>query len=122
MRSAVPQYGQDTLAWEGAQTGKLPEWAGRPSAALYQLPQHGIADRRGAVAPAEFTGPYARGEHAIDCGLDRTGGLTGAVMAVPVGEPVEHHGGGEDHGGGIGQPLAHDIGGGAVAGLEHRVG
>ena len=42
-------------------------------------------------------------------------------MVVSVGQPVEHHRGGQDHRGRIGLALPHDVGRGAVAGLEHRV-
>src|SRR5499427_5099102 len=76
--------------------------------------QHGARDRGGAVAAAEFARLEARGKGAVDGALDRARGLRGPGMAMTVGEPVKHQRGGENHGGGIGETLAHDVGGGAV--------
>src|SRR5262249_12428015 len=64
--------------------------------------QHGAGDRGGAVAAAEFARLEARGKGAVDGGLDGAGGVCGPVMAMTVGEPVEHERGGENHGGRIG--------------------
>src|SRR5262245_41056310 len=79
--------------------------------------QHGAGDRGGAVAAAEFARLEPRGKGAVDGGLDGAGGVRGPVMAMTVGEPVEHERSGENHGGRIGEPLAHDVRRGAVAGL-----
>src|SRR5262249_40572801 len=78
--------------------------------------QHGGGDRGGAVAAAEFARREARGKGAVDRGLDGAGGLRGPVMAVAVGEPIEHQRGGENHGGRGGRPPAPDVGGGGGAG------
>jgi hypothetical protein len=40
---------------------------------------------------------------------------------MPLAQPVEHHRGRQEHGGGIGLALSGDIGRGAVARLEHRM-
>src|SRR5262245_55347474 len=81
------------------------------------LPRH----CRVAVAAAELARLHAMREGAIDGVLDAAGGLDGGGVVVAVAQPVEHHGGRQQHGGGIGQALSHDVGGGAVAGLEHGV-
>src|SRR6266487_6316644 len=105
--------------------GKYPtRWWAEPDLSrngVIERAQHGGGDRGGAVAAVEFARLEPRGKGAVDGGLDGAGGLRGPAMAVTVGEPVEHQRGGENHGGRIGQPLAHDVGRGAVAGLEHRV-
>src|SRR6516162_10724641 len=101
--------------------GKYPtRWWAEPSLSRdrsIERAQHGGGDRGGAVAAAEFAGLEARGKGAVDGGLDRARGLRGPAVAMTVGEPVEHQRGGENHGGRIGKPLAHDVGRGAVAGL-----
>src|SRR5262249_59610582 len=84
--------------------------------------QHGAGDRGGTVAAAEFARLESRGKGAVDGGLDGAGGVCGPVMAMTVGEPVEHERGGENHCGRIGEPLAHDVGRGAGAGAENRRG
>src|SRR5262245_30986307 len=105
--------------------GKYPTrgWA-EPSLsrdAAIERAQHGAGDRGGAVAAAEFARLESRGKGAVDGGFDGAGGLRSPVMAMTVGEPVEHQRGGKNHGGRIGEPLAHDVGRGAVAGLKHLV-
>ena len=86
-----------------------------------QRPQDAVGDRGGAIAAAELASLEAGGKGAVDGALDGTGGLGGALVAVTIGEPVQHHRGGEDHRGRIGEPLAHDIGRGAVTRLKYRV-
>src|ERR671936_739035 len=54
-------------------------------------------------------------------GVSSAGSRRGAGMAMTFSEPIEHQRGRENHGGRIGEPLAHDIGRGAVTRLEHRV-
>src|SRR4029079_13701714 len=61
------------------------------------------------------------GAVSVDAPLEGGGAVGGAVVAVTIGEPVQHHRGGEDHGGRIGEPLAHDVGGGAVTRSKGRV-
>ena len=53
--------------------------------------------------------------------IDALGGLSGALEPVFVGKPIQHHRGRQDHCGGVGLALPHDIGRGAVAGLEYGV-
>src|SRR5262245_49243226 len=113
------------ITWNMWDRGKYPTrgWAepGLSRDPAIERAQHGAGDRGGAVAAAEFARLASRGKGAVDGGLDGAGGLRGPVMAMTVGEPVEHERGGKNHGSRIGEPLTHDVGRGAVAGLEHRV-
>src|SRR5207249_4517871 len=93
----------------------------RASIRRIECAQHGTADYGGAVAAAEFARLEAFGEGAVHGALDGASGLGRPRMSMTVAEPVEHQRGGKNHGGRIGEPLAHDVGRGAVAGLEHRM-
>src|SRR3954447_19621785 len=115
-----------TASWVGCrEVGSIPPEARYRGALVcrrrIQRPQDAVGDRGSAIAAAELARLEAGGEGAVDGGLDGTRGLGGTLVAVAIGEPVQHHRGGEDHRGRIGEPLAHDIGRGAVTRLKYRV-
>src|ERR1044072_1085798 len=79
-----------TASWVGCgEVGSV------PTGALYcpalvcrrriQRPQDAVGDRGGAIAAAELARLEAGGERAVDRGLDGTGGLGGALVAVTIG-------------------------------------
>lgn len=81
----------------------------------------GIADVLGGGASAQVAAPNLEAsdflcvEHLLHSGLDGRG-LGGQATGV-----AQHHGGGEDLGGGVDDALAGDVGGGAVDGLVDAV-
>src|SRR5439155_12794645 len=113
------------LAPETRAGGKYPtnRWA-EPVLGLtggVESAQHCAGDRRCTVATAEFAGLEACAKGAIDRVFDGAGSRGGPGMAMTFGEPIEHEGGGQNHSGRIGEPLAHDIRRGAMTWLEHRM-
>src|SRR6202035_2093094 len=83
-----------------------------------QRRQHRIADIGGAVLATEFHWLDALRIGLVDGALDPLAGLSRRLQTMLVGEPVEHHRRRQDHPGWIRLALPHDVGRGAVTGLE----
>src|SRR5437868_12158435 len=84
-----------------------------------QRRKHRVGDIGSTVPAAEFHRLDAVGIHLVNGALDTLAGFGCRLQAVLVGEPVQHHRGRQDHAGGIGLALSHNVGCGSMAWLEH---
>ena len=84
-----------------------------------ELVRDGLADglRRSRAALIDRQS-LALGQHGHDRTFDELRTAKQFCVLPPAAEPIEHHGGGQDGGDGVGNPFARDIRGGAVGGLE----